>query len=520
MVNVTLSMLNITKVYSNGLLANDNVNLSLNAGEIHGLIGENGAGKTTLMKILYGLEKADKGSVLLNGKEVSINCSSDAIALGIGMVHQHFKLISSLTVFENLVLGNEPRKGLLLDRTKAIRITEELSRQYDLSLDPNAIVEKLSVQEKQKLEILKVLFSGAEILILDEPTAVLTPLETKELFGQLKKLRDNGKTIILISHKLNEIKELCDRFTVMRNGRCIGVYNVADMNESDISRLMVGRDIVKKIDKQKGYPKKEILAVNSISYRNVSGIDLLNDISLTLREGEILAVAGVEGNGQKELVEVLTGFKAVREGQIRIYNKNILGDSMEKLRTLGVAYIPEDRMTFGFAGGISVEENLISNRYKEKKFSGKLFLKKKSMWEYSKAIVAEYEVKCTSTNMDIATLSGGNIQKIVVAREVETVPRLLIAEQPTRGIDIGAAEIVHNTLLKARDAGCGILLISADLNEVLELADSLIVMYRGEIVGYFHDASSLTEEELSYYMLGIKRQNKNAIKRNMRCVEA
>lgn len=513
MQNELLNMEKITKVYPSGIVANDGVDFSIREGEIHAICGENGAGKSTLMKILFGLHTPEEGRITLRGKTIHITSPTVAIQYGIGMVHQHFMLVPSLTVAENMVLGVEPKKGLFIDMDKAIKTTEELSEKYNLIVDPKAKVEDIPVGIKQKVEILKALLRGAKILILDEPTAVLTPQETKELFNQLKLLKEKGHTIIFISHKLNEVKELCDRITVMRNGKSMGVYNTSDVSEEDISRLMVGRDVILKVEKEKASPKGTVLDINNLVYVNELGKQALKGISFRLRNGEILGVAGVEGNGQRELVESITGLEKPTSGSIKINENEVIGKTIKQIRRLGTSHIPEDRMTYGVAGDVSIEQNVISDKYDTKELNGKILLKTKTIKEKANRLIKEYRVKCNSANQKVRMLSGGNIQKVVVAREFSGGPKLLIANQPTRGIDVGATEFIRKRLVELRDEGTAVLLISADLNEVLELSDSLIVMYGGEIVAYIEDASTITEEELGLYMLGVKKQTPEEIRR-------
>ncbi|EIV99401.1 LOW QUALITY PROTEIN: ATPase component of uncharacterized ABC-type transporter [Thermoanaerobacter siderophilus SR4] len=508
-----LKMENITKVYPNGIVANKGVNFSVKGGEIHALVGENGAGKTTLMKILFGLEHPEEGAIYINGNRVSINSPIDAIKNGVGMVHQHFMLVPSLTVAENIILGVEPQKNGFINFKKALEITQALSEKYNLNVDPKAVVEDLPVGMKQKVEILKALLRGAKILILDEPTAVLTPQETEELFNQLIQLRNNGHTIIFISHKLNEVKQISERVTIMRNGRNVGVFNTVDISEQDISKLMVGRDVILKIEKTKSKPEDVILSVKNLSYINEAGKVVLKNINFNVRKGEILGVAGVEGNGQRELVEIITGLRKPDKGEVKINGHQINYLTIKKIRELGTSHIPEDRMTYGVAADASIMENLVSDRFEKREFNRGVFMDIKKINNLSNQLVKEFGINCSSPNQKVKMLSGGNIQKVVVAREFSSNPKLLIANQPTRGIDVGATEFIHKRIVELRDKGVAILLISADLNEVMELSDSLIVMFGGEIVAYFEDASKVTEEELGAYMLGLKKQSLEEIRR-------
>ena len=507
-----LLMKNIVKVYSNGVLANKDVTLQVNKGEIHALSGENGAGKSTLMKILFGEEQATSGEIFINGEKVDITSPQMAIGLGIGMVHQHFMLVSSLSVTENMIMGVEPTKGIFIDEEYARRQVEEIGRKYNLYIDPDKKIADLTVGQKQKVEILKALFRGAKILILDEPTAVLTPQETAELFVELKNLKENGYTIIFISHKLNEVKELCDRITIIRRGVTMGVHNVADVSEEDISRLMVGRDVVLKIDKKQAEPGSPLLQVKDLKIADETGAIQVDGVSFSLREGEILGIAGVEGNGQSQLINAITGMGHVSSGSITLKGRDITGASVRKIRGLGLGHIPEDRMTSGVAGNLSITENVISDKLGWSQFVRFGLLNRKAIRTYGEQMVKDYQILCKSQDVQIGSLSGGNIQKGVVARELSSDPLVVVANQPTRGVDVGASEFIRQQLIHMRDQQKGILLITSDLNEVLGLADSLLVMYEGKIVAYISDVASMTESELGTYMLGIKKQSEEQIK--------
>lgn len=508
-----LRMQNITKVYPNGVVANRDVTLVVNEGEIHALSGENGAGKSTLMKILFGEEQATSGEIFIGGKKVAIGSPTEAIRLGIGMVHQHFMLVPSLTVAENMMLGAEPKRGFSIDRKKAEKTVLEISKKYNLPIDPNEKVEDLTVGQKQKVEILKALIRGARILILDEPTAVLTPQETRELFTELKSLRAGGYTIIFISHKLNEVKELCDRITIIRRGRTMGVHSLADVSEQDISRLMVGRDVVFRIEKMPAKPGRPMIRVRDLRILEESGKVKINGISFTVREGEILGVAGVEGNGQAELVEALTGLGPYQAGTIELAGKDIKGLSVSAIRKLRTAHIPEDRMTIGVAPRLSITENTIVDKTENEDFFTRLGLSKSgAIRDYGKRMVDDYNIFCKTPDVSVESLSGGNIQKAVLARELSGAPKVIIADQPTRGVDVGASEFIRRELITMRDEGNCIFLITSDLNEVLGLSDGIIVLYEGEITAYLQDASKVTEEELGQYMLGIKRQSPEEVR--------
>lgn len=502
---VVLQMNHIMKIYSNGVVANEDVSLELNKGEIHALLGENGAGKSTLMKVLFGIEHPDEGQIVLNGTETEIKSPQDAISKGIGMVHQHFMLVPSLTVAENIILGVEPKKqGVFIDMDQAIEAADAIAKKYNFDIDVRAKVEDIPVGIKQKVEILKALYRGADILILDEPTAVLTPQETDELFVQLEKLRDNGHTMIFISHKLDEIKRICNRATIMRSGRSMGTYSVGDITTEDMSRLMVGRDVVLTFDKEPAQLKDVRMDVKNLTVHNSQGVLKVNDLSFELRGGEILGIAGVEGNGQSELIDSITGLNKNYKGTITIKNTDIEKLSIKEVRGLKMGHIPEDRMSSGCAGKLNILENMFSTLYTEPEYSGKFLLKGKKIQERTNVLIKEYLVKCKSYHQGVGMLSGGNIQKVIAARELSNGPDIVIANQPTRGVDVGAAEFIRRRLLELRDEGCAIILVSADLNEIFSLSDRLAVMYKGKFSGLFTDVASVTEEELGQYMLGLK----------------
>ena len=508
-----VQMKGITKVYPNGIAANQGVDFNVRQGEIHALMGENGAGKSTLMKMLFGLEQPTTGEIIVNGETVRLTSPTVAISKGIGMVHQHFMLVPSLTVAENIVLGMAPKKGLFIDYKKAVEITEEYARKYNLFVDPDKRVMDIPVGMKQKVEILKALVRGAKILILDEPTAVLTTQETEELFRELIHLKEQGYTIIFISHKLKEIKQITDRLTIMRAGRSMGVYETASITEQEISRLMVGRDVVLAVQKDKAQPKEPVLQVRDLEYTNEWNKKMLDHVSFSVRRGEILGVAGVEGNGQGELVQMLFNLNQPDAGTATVNGKDIIGMPQDKIRALGVSLVPEDRMTYGIAGAATIEENVISDRVSEKRFNKGPLFNMKAIHEESDRLIKDYTVLCKSRQQKVQMLSGGNIQKVVVAREFSSDPELIIADQPTRGIDVGATEFIRKKLVELSRKGAAVLLVSADLNEVMELSDSLIVMYGGQIAAYFEDTSMLTDEIMGEYMLGLKRQSDEEIRR-------
>lgn len=509
---LVLSMEHITKVYGNGFVANNDVTFQLRRGEIHGLVGENGAGKTTLMKVLFGQEKPEEGQILLNGERVEIENPLQALDHGIGMVHQHYKLVDTLTVAENMVLGAEPKKGVFFHKRKAIQMTKEISEKYNLPIDPKAVIKDLSVGYKQRVEILKNLLRGARILLLDEPTAVLTPQETEQLFSQLRSLKEKGFTIVFISHKLGEIKEICDRITVLRGGKVTGTANVADISVDDIARMMVGRDVFLNIEKKPSAPQGTVLKVRGASCIDKYGVLKLDKVSFDVRAGEILGVAGVEGNGQSELAEILTGLLPLQEGEVYVDGAPLQGRSIRGLRELGVSMVHEDRMIYGVSSPQSIAENMVSDRYYKSEYSrrGRLLLKK--IKERSRVLIQEFTIKCDGEFAPVSTLSGGNIQKVVAAREFSSSPKLMIVSHPTRGIDIGATELIRKKIVALRDENnSAVLLFSADLTELLTVSDSMIVLYNGRIAAYFPSLDGVDEQVLGEYMLGIKAQSAEEI---------
>lgn len=510
--NYILKMEHITKIYGNGIVANNDVDFSLKKGEIHALVGENGAGKTTLMQILFGMEKQSSGKIFLNQQELQLSSSKDAIQHGIGMVHQHFMLVESFTVAQNIILGMEPTSGIAINESKAVAFTKELGEKYNLPIDPNAITGTLPVGVKQKVEILKALARGAKILILDEPTAVLAPQETEQLFQELIYLKEQGHTIIFISHKIREVKRISDRVTVMRGGVCEGTFQTADKTEQEISRKIVGFELDTNLAKQKMKVSKPYMQVRDINYHDKENVPILTNVSFTVKGGMILGIAGIQGNGQVELIELMTKSRKMQSGNIQINSKDIQKLTMKQLRDTGFGYIPEDRLRQGIAKEGTIVENIISNKYNEKNFCSRGLLQKKKNNSYANEEIGNYEIKCSGASHRAGMLSGGNMQKVVVARECNDCPNVLIAEQPTRGVDLRAAHIIHKQLLNMRDKGCAILLVSADLNEVMKLSDAIIVMYEGEIVAYYPDVSAISEEQLGLCMLGVERHDEELIK--------
>ena len=509
-----IQMKGITKVYPNGTMANQDVDFEVKKGEIHALMGENGAGKSTLMKMLFGMEQPTSGEILVNGEKVNLTSPTVAISKGIGMVHQHFMLVPSLTVAENMVLGMVPTKGgFVSDYKKAVQLTREYSEKFNLYVEADARVADIPVGMKQKVEILKALVRGARILILDEPTAVLTSQETAELFTQLVNLKNQGYTIIFISHKLNEIMEITDRMTILRGGRSMGIHETSSVTPQEISRLMVGRDVVLKVEKEEAQPTDEVLRVRDLEYVNDWGKKMLDKVSFSVRKGEILGIAGVEGNGQKELVDMLFGFARPNHGTVEVNGQSVLGLNQRQIREMHVSMVPEDRMIYGIAGTATIEENLISDRCTFPRLNNGPLFNMKAIHEESARLVKDYTVKCKNPHQQVGSLSGGNIQKVVVAREFSNDPQLIIADQPTRGIDVGATEFIRKKLVELSRSGIAVLLISADLNEVMELSDSLIIMCGGKIAAYFEDTRDLTDDLMGKYMLGLERQEADQIRR-------
>jgi len=505
----------ITKIYSNGTVANHDISIDFRRGEIHSIVGENGAGKSTLMNIIFAIEKQTEGKIWYMGKEVNFQSSMEAIEAGIGMVHQHFMLIPSFTVAQNIVLGKEPKKGNFIDMAAANQITQDLAAKYHFDeIDVTSKVSELTVSAKQKVEILKTLYRNAEIIILDEPTAVLTPQETEQLFDQLKEFKKLGKTILFISHKLNEVKQVSDRITVIRRGVTQGTYNAADVSIEKLTELIIGRKLDTSYDslRRQAENRSKVLEVENLRY-DEHGVEKVRGISFCVHGGEILGIAGVQGNGQEELIQIITGMMANQSGTIRLAGAEIQNDTIHQRRLKGLSYIPEDRMADGIAATASIEENVISTYYERSEYSDRVFLKAKPIQKVSKDLIDRFSIKTDSEKERVNALSGGNIQKVVVAREWETDPKLMIAEQPTRGIDIGSADYIHKELIDMRNNGAAILLVSADLNEVMSLSDSIIVIYEGRIVAYFDRVADLTEQQLGLYMLGTDHQPESEIRR-------
>jgi simple sugar transport system ATP-binding protein len=501
-----IEMLNITKRFP-GIVANDNISLQLKKGEIHALLGENGAGKSTLMSVLFGLYPPEEGVIKKDGKEVKINNPNDANDLGIGMVHQHFKLVECFTVLENIILGVETTKGGILQKDDARKKVMELSDKYGLAIDPDALISDITVGMQQRTEILKMLYRDNEILIFDEPTAVLTPQEIKELMQIMKNLAAEGKSILFISHKLAEIMEVADRCSVLRKGKYIGTVNTSETTMEKLSAMMVGRDVNFHVEKAPAKPGDVVLAVENMSVASKSHKkNAVNNVSLNVHAGEIVCIAGIDGNGQSEFVYGLTGLEPLASGKLVLNGKDITHDSIRKRNVEGIGHIPEDRHKHGLVLDYSLEDNLILQNYFEERFVNKFgFLKRKNIRDYANKLIEGYDVRSGQGPITrVGSMSGGNQQKAIIAREIERDPSLLIAVQPTRGLDVGAIEFVHKQLVAERDAGKGVLLVSLELDEVLDVSDRILVMYEGEIVGEF-DPKTVTEDELGLYMSGAKR---------------
>lgn len=500
-----IEMLNITKEFP-GIKANDNVTLQVEPGEIHALLGENGAGKSTLMSVLFGLYTPEEGIIKVRGKEVNIANPNVATELGIGMVHQHFKLIHNFTVTENIVLGSEPKLfGGRIDIKKAAARVAELSEKYSLEVDPYAKIEDISVGMQQRVEILKMLYRNAQIMIFDEPTAVLTPQEIKELMKIMKQLASEGNSIVVITHKLKEIKEVAGRCTVIRKGKGIGTVDVATTSEQELADLMVGRSVNFKVEKAVAHPQDVILDIQGLTVKNKRGLEALKSFTLTLRGGEILGIAGIEGNGQTQLIEAITGLTPIESGSIKLAGKEISKLSVRERTESGIGHIPEDRHKHGLVLEYSVEDNLVLQTYYKPEFSSAGLLNRAAIRKQSEALIERFDVRSGEGSTSIARgMSGGNQQKAIIAREIVRSPKLLIAAQPTRGLDVGAIEFIHKELIKERDKGRGVLLISLELEEVLNVSDRIAVLYEGEIVGIV-EASQTNEQELGLMMSGAKR---------------
>ena len=500
-----IEMLHITKEFP-GIRANDDVTLQLKKGEIHALLGENGAGKSTLMSVLFGLYQPEHGTILKNGQPVTIRDPNDANALHIGMVHQHFKLVECYTVLDNIILGVEPTRLGFLQKQQAREKVQALSERYGLKVDLDAKVEDITVGMQQRTEILKMLYRDNEILIFDEPTAVLTPQEIEELMAVMKNLAAEGKSILFISHKLSEIMAVADRCTVLRKGKCIGTVNTADTTPEALSAMMVGRQVELTIDKAPAKPGEVVLEVSHLTVPSkVHKGNAVKDVSFTVHRGEILCLAGIEGNGQTQLVHALTGLQRASSGTVKLLGQDITHATVRRRSRAGMSHIPEDRHKHGLVLDYSLEENMVLQRYWQPEFQKAGFLNFPAMRAYSDRLIEQYDVRSGQGSLTPArAMSGGNQQKAIVAREIDKDPELLVAVQPTRGLDVGAIEYIHHQILAVRDAGKAVLLVSLELDEVMNLSDRILVMYEGELVGQF-DPKTVTVEELGLYMAGAKR---------------
>ena len=505
--NYAIEMVNITKKFP-GIIANDNVTLQLKSGEIHALLGENGAGKSTLMSVLFGLYQAEEGVIKKNGQVVKINNPNDANALGIGMVHQHFKLVECFSVLDNIILGVEDTKNGILQREKAREKVMALSKKYGLSVNPDALIEDISVGMQQRTEILKMLYRDNEILIFDEPTAVLTPQEIEELLQIMKNLASEGKSILFITHKLNEIMAVADRCSVLRKGKYIGTVDVATSSKDELSRMMVGRDVEFAVQKEEAKPADVVLDIQGLTVASrVSKKMAVNDVSFQVRAGEIVCIAGIDGNGQTELVYGISGLENVQSGSIKLCGTDITAAPIRKRSLLGMSHIPEDRHKHGLVLDYTLEDNIVLQRYFEPEFTNKFgFLRRKNIRTYAERLIEQYDVRSGQGPITISrAMSGGNQQKAIIAREIDKDPQLLIAVQPTRGLDVGAIEYIHRQIVNQRDAGKAVLLVSLELDEVMTVSDRILVMYEGEIVGEL-DPKKTTVEELGLYMAGAKKE--------------
>ncbi len=497
--DLVLEMRGIRKEFP-GVVANDNINLDIRQGEVHALLGENGAGKSTLMNILYGLYRPDAGEILLHGKPITFSSARDAIQAGIGMVHQHFMLIPVMTVAENIVLGVEPREHLLLDERGAEKRVRDLSERFGLVVDPTALVGEITVGQEQRVEILKALYRGADVLILDEPTAVLTPQESKELFAIVNSLKENGRSIIFISHKLNEVLEIADRITVLRRGKTIETVPREGATEESLARAMVGREVLLRVDGRRQTRVTSSSTVENLHARDDRGIEKVRGVSFEVRAGEIVGIAGVDGNGQTELIEAITGLRKIDSGTILVAGKPLKNADARTMLDAGVGHIPEDRQRRGLVLEFSIAENIALHDYAKPPAARLGWLFPRRLVERARLLIKAYDVRGGGPLTRAGGLSGGNQQKVVVAREIERDPKVLIAAQPTRGLDVGAIEYLHRQLVTERDEGRALLLVSLELEEIFSLSDRILVIYEGEIVG--EHTGDVSEEQIGLEMLG------------------
>lgn len=501
-----IEMCNITKVFP-GIVANDDITLQLKKGEIHALLGENGAGKSTLMSVLFGMYRPEQGRILKNGKPVEIKDPNDANHLGIGMVHQHFKLVHNFTVLQNIILGVETTKGGFLQMRDARKKVVALSQKYGLAVNPDALIEDITVGQQQRVEILKMLYRENEILIFDEPTAVLTPQEITELMKIMRGLVAEGKSILFITHKLNEIKQVADRCTVLRKGKCIGTVEVASTTKEALSEMMVGRKVNLVVEKGPAAAQDEILSVEKLTVHNKNaGKNLVHNVSFTVRRGEIVCIAGIDGNGQTELVQAITGLLPVSSGNVKLSGQNMAHASVRHRDTAGMGHIPEDRHKHGLVLDFPLAYNLVLKSYFQPRFCRAGFLKYPEIYNYADSLIEKFDIRSgQGAATPTRSMSGGNQQKAIVAREIDANPQLLVAVQPTRGLDVGAIEYIHKALVAERDAGRGILLVSLELDEVMNLSDRILVIYEGELVAQLNP-KDITIQQLGLYMAGSKRE--------------
>jgi simple sugar transport system ATP-binding protein len=498
-----LELRNITKRFGN-VLANDGVNIKVTPGTIHAIVGENGAGKSTAMRIAYGFYAADSGDILIDGEVRRIQTPHDAIALGVGMVHQHFMLVETMTVAENIILGAETGGAVSLNLNQAAQEIRALSEEFRLSVDPHAKVESLSVGQQQRVELLKALFRHARLLILDEPTAVLTPQEVEEFFAILRRMREQGKTIIIITHKLSEVLAISDNVTVMRDGKVVGEVKTSETNAAELARLMVGRDVLLRIEKPEAQAGEVVLSVKELSIKGRDGTRRLDKISFDVRAGEIVGIAGVEGNGQTELVESLAGLVAPSQttGRVEFAGRDITRSDARQRKEMGIAHIPEDRHRRGLLLDFDLSENsILGVHYRKPAVTSGVFLDNAAIRQRAQQIIGDFDVRPANPDLPARSLSGGNQQKLIIGREFDLNPKLLLVAQPTRGVDIGAIEFIHSKLVALRDAGCAVLLVSAELEEVTALADRLLIIHEGHIVGEV-DPKQTTNEEIGLLMTG------------------
>ncbi|MBO4572295.1 MAG: ABC transporter ATP-binding protein [Clostridia bacterium] len=505
-----IEMRHITKIFP-GIRANDDITIELKRGEIHALLGENGAGKSTLMSVLFGTYQPDEGEILYNGKPVKINSPNDATALGIGMVHQHFKLVECFTVLENIILGAEDQKFDVVLKKNARKKVSELSEKYGLYVDLDARIDEITVGMQQRTEILKMLYRDNDILIFDEPTAVLTPQEIEELMAIMRNLSKEGKSILFITHKLNEIMAVADRCSVLRKGKYIGTVDIKDTNKEELSNMMVGRNVKFVVDKEPSKPSDVVFKVENLTVAGKHKKDAVKDVSLTVRAGEIVCIAGIDGNGQTEFVQAITGLEKIKSGKVELLGQDVTHKSIRYRNTNGMSHIPEDRHKHGLVLDFTLEQNMVLQRYFEPEFQKHGFIEFKAIRKYSDKLTEKFDVRSGQGAQTVArSMSGGNQQKAIVARELDREHKLLVAFQPTRGLDVGAIEYIHEQIVADRDGGAGVLLVSLELDEVMNLSDRILVMYEGEIVGEF-DPKNTTVQELGLYMAGAKR-NDEALK--------